>query len=144
MREYCEKQKGLSALQKQRMISKHKTTTQCCYNVGPPSSTLAQQCYNIGSMSRVCWDIISYGHMLPTCYSIPHVGIYHIIHHAGIGYWNNVCDVHVRAQYLTHQYYALAANQTKGRTPIHHYIKQTDDIMKCPDGSVMTRMSVLM
>ena len=32
------------------------TVTQCCFNAGPPSETLAQQLTTIGSKSRVCWD----------------------------------------------------------------------------------------
>ena len=35
--------------------SKNETSTQCCTNVGPPSTTLAQHWLNIGWMSRVCW-----------------------------------------------------------------------------------------
>ena len=31
--------------------------TQCCFNVGPPSSTLAQHWNSIGWMPRVCWDV---------------------------------------------------------------------------------------
>ena len=37
--------------------SKHETFTQCWYNVGPSSTTLAQHCTNIGSTSCVCWDM---------------------------------------------------------------------------------------
>ena len=35
--------------------SKHGAFTQCCFNVGPPSSTLAQHWNSIGWMPRVCW-----------------------------------------------------------------------------------------
>ena len=35
------------------MQSKHETFTQCRYNVGPPSATLAQHCTGIGWTSRV-------------------------------------------------------------------------------------------
>ena len=38
--------------------SKNKTFTQYCFNVGPPSSTLAQHWTSMGSTSRVCWDRI--------------------------------------------------------------------------------------
>ena len=31
--------------------------TQCCFNVGPPSSPLAQHLNSIGWMTLVCWDI---------------------------------------------------------------------------------------
>ena len=40
-------------------LSKHKTLTQCCFDVGPPSTTLAQHQNNIGPMSCVCWDVVS-------------------------------------------------------------------------------------
>ena len=39
------------------MPSKHGTFTQCCFNVGPPSATLAQHWNNIGWTSRVCWVV---------------------------------------------------------------------------------------
>ena len=38
--------------------SKHGAFIQSCFNVGPPSSTLAQYWNSIGWMSRVCWDPI--------------------------------------------------------------------------------------
>ena len=37
--------------------SKHEIFTQCCVDVGPPSSTSAQRQRNIGSMSRVFWEV---------------------------------------------------------------------------------------
>ena len=36
------------------MPSKHGALTQCCFNVGPSSSTSAQHYNNIGSTTRVC------------------------------------------------------------------------------------------
>ena len=36
--------------------SKHGAFTQCCFNVGPPSSTLAQHWNSIGWMSHVYWQ----------------------------------------------------------------------------------------
>ena len=39
-------------------IAQHaRTFTQCWYNVGSASATLAQHCTNIGWMSRACWEI---------------------------------------------------------------------------------------
>ena len=38
--------------------SKHETSTQCCFDVGPPSSTPVHHQSSIGSMSRVCWDAV--------------------------------------------------------------------------------------
>ena len=35
--------------------SKHEAFTQCCFNVGPPSSTLAQHWNSIGLIPCVCW-----------------------------------------------------------------------------------------
>ena len=35
--------------------SKHEALTQCCFDVGPPSSTAGQHQSSIGSMPRVCW-----------------------------------------------------------------------------------------
>ena len=35
--------------------SKHKTLTQCCFDVGSPSSTSSQHQNNTESVSRVCW-----------------------------------------------------------------------------------------
>ena len=35
-------------------LSKHETLSQCCFNVGPPSSTLGQHYTIIGSTSRAC------------------------------------------------------------------------------------------
>ena len=43
------------------MPSKHKTSTQCWINTGPPATTLAQLRYNIGSMSRACWVVYMTG-----------------------------------------------------------------------------------
>ena len=37
--------------------SERRTLAQCCFNVGPPSTTLALHENNIGSMSRYCWDM---------------------------------------------------------------------------------------
>ena len=37
--------------------SKHEALTQCCSNVGPPSSTSAQHYNNIGPMPRVSWEV---------------------------------------------------------------------------------------
>ena len=39
----------------QKFPGKHGTFTQCCFNVWPPSSTLAQHRHNIGWMFHVCW-----------------------------------------------------------------------------------------
>ena len=36
--------------------SRQEILSQCCFNIGPPSSTLAQYLPNTGWMSRVCWD----------------------------------------------------------------------------------------
>ena len=36
--------------------SKHEALSHCWFNVGPPSTTLAQHWTNFGSMPRVCWD----------------------------------------------------------------------------------------
>ena len=36
--------------------SKHEALNQCCFNVGPPSTTLTQHSNNIGSMPRICLD----------------------------------------------------------------------------------------
>ena len=36
--------------------SKHETLSHCWFNVGPPSTTLAQHWTNNDSMSRVCWE----------------------------------------------------------------------------------------
>ena len=38
------------------ILNQHETLTQCCVNVGPPSTTLTQHYSSIGSASRVCWD----------------------------------------------------------------------------------------
>ena len=38
---------------------KQKTLIKCWFNVGPPSTTVAQHLTNIGSMSHVCWDVRS-------------------------------------------------------------------------------------
>ena len=38
-----------------QLSSKHKTSTVCCFYVGPPSSTLAQHSNNIGPTYCVCW-----------------------------------------------------------------------------------------
>ena len=40
-----------------RLPCEHEAFTQCCFNVGPPSSTLAQHWNSIGWMSRVCWVV---------------------------------------------------------------------------------------
>ena len=37
------------------MPSEHETLSHCWFNVGPPSTTLAQHWTNNGSKSRVCW-----------------------------------------------------------------------------------------
>ena len=37
---------------------KHGAFTRCCFNVGPPSSTLVQHWNSIGWMHRVCWRIM--------------------------------------------------------------------------------------
>ena len=37
--------------------SKHETFSQCSYNVGTLSSTLAQHCTDIGCMFLVCWRV---------------------------------------------------------------------------------------
>ena len=39
--------------------SKQEAFTQCCFNVGPPSSTLAQHWNSIGWMPLVWWDMIN-------------------------------------------------------------------------------------
>ena len=41
---------------RRRPPSKHGAFTQCCFNVGPPSPTLAQHRDNIGQMPRVFWQ----------------------------------------------------------------------------------------
>ena len=37
--------------------STHETLNQCCFNIGPSSSTLAQHYSNIEPTSRVCWEL---------------------------------------------------------------------------------------
>ena len=37
-------------------LRENEASTQCRFNVGPASSTLAQQWIDIGWMSRVCWE----------------------------------------------------------------------------------------
>ena len=44
--------------------SQHETFTQCWYNVGPSSETLAQHCTNIGWTSRVCWAARYFTHRI--------------------------------------------------------------------------------
>ena len=57
---YC-----LLALQS-NINSKHGAFTQCCFNVVPPSSTLAQHWNSIGWMPRLCWDkYITVGEVIP-------------------------------------------------------------------------------
>ena len=56
---FSEKRKGVSAtlhlMRRERVYpSKHDTLSHCWFNVGKPSSTLAQHWTNDGSMCRVC------------------------------------------------------------------------------------------
>ena len=39
---------------------KHGAFTQCCFNVGPASKTVAQHWNSIGWMSRVCWATVRF------------------------------------------------------------------------------------
>ena len=61
------------------LSSKHKAFTQCCVNVGPTSSTLAQHWNSIGRMPRVCWVILIFSVLsllrtrTPKVYRVLHV-----------------------------------------------------------------------
>ena len=41
-----------------KLSGKHGVFTQCCFNAGPPSSTLAQHWNSIGWMIRVYWGLV--------------------------------------------------------------------------------------
>ena len=47
---------------------KHEAFTQCCFNIGPASSTLAQHWDRIAWMPLVCWDVASPLHLCGDCF----------------------------------------------------------------------------
>ena len=80
--------------------SEHDPLYQCCFNVGPPSLTLAQHWNSIDWMHRVCWEIVFWAllYLIKTCgvYPSQHDALYQCCFNVGppsstlAQHWNSI------------------------------------------------------